>query len=135
MSSEELSENEASTEGEIKEDIDTKNDGDMVTDNESKIESKDIDDELDSLTEVELGKALGEEIASDDALAKTNLKEEAEPTKTVAEEESKQSVESEIDKSSEGVELISKISGLDPVALRKLLAGAQVNISITFPKD
>jgi hypothetical protein len=31
--------------------------------------------------------------------------------------------------------LISTLLGMDPEALRKLLAGAQITINITFPKE
>ena len=126
----------------------------MADNSELEAKSEDID-EFDSINEAELGKALGEEIATEDTSVETSVKEETEPAKndelsaviptkepeTVVESESakelvpEQKASDEADKSVENSDLISKISGMDPIALRKLLAGAQVNISITFPKD
>jgi hypothetical protein len=42
--------------------------------------------------------------------------------------------EKKLSEAAEGA-LVSGLLGADPEALRKLLAGAQITINITFPKD
>ncbi|SFP31188.1 hypothetical protein [Hydrogenimonas thermophila] len=127
-------ENDISFEDEPEEKIEMEDSEEMAINDESKVESEDIDDEFDLISEEELGKALGEEIAADESTAvKTSLQDKVEPVKAAVEPE--QLPANEADKSVEGAELISKLSGMDPIALRKLLAGAQININITFPKD
>lgn len=92
------------------------------------------EEELETLSEEELGAVLGEEIASEE-----EEKEEIEETEalrnpqpeTAAEEAPKAA---QAAAAAEGA-LLSGLLGSDPEALRKLLAGAQITINITFPKD
>ncbi len=72
-------------------------------------------DELDLISEEELAAVLGERAPA-------------------AAEEEKRAPKSE-SVSTEGEELLAKLAGLDPESLKKLLAGAEVTIKITFPKE
>jgi len=115
-------------------------------------------DELDTLKEKDIGMALGEELDFDDMSDQTDdmsdqtddMSDQTDDMldQTIDEEENEQeliqeveteTVSNEVENSKidtgEGADLISRLSGMDPVALRKLLAGAQININITFPKD
>ncbi len=81
--------------------------------------------EFDALSEEELLSALGEEKAKESEIAQSDAQEKssaAEVAKSAASTHNEQA-------------LISTLSGMDPEALRKLLAGAQITINIIFPKE
>ncbi|BDY12725.1 hypothetical protein [Hydrogenimonas cancrithermarum] len=80
------------------------------------------EDELDLVSEEELGAVLGETFLP-------------EGTSTPGENAKMTAKEADMRSQSEETALISKLLGMDPEALRKLLAGAQINITITFPKE
>jgi len=86
------------------------------------------DDELAKLSEAEIGAALGETL--DEAQELTS----AEPVAAVSEVEDERSADEQGALSGEQA-LLSSMLAMDPKALRKLLAGAQVTINITFPKE
>ncbi len=81
-------------------------------------------DELDKISEEELAAALGTGAAATAVAAAATAEQPSETDEKERKSEDKQSAE-----------LLSKLAGIDPEALRKLLAGAQVTISITFPKE
>ncbi len=80
---------------------------------ERSTETSEVADELDLISEEELAAAL-ENTATSAAGSKGDkgLEEEADNT-----------------------HLLAKLAGIDPEALRKVLAGAQITINITFPKE
>ncbi len=80
---------------------------------ERSTETSEVADELDLISEEELAAAL-ENTATSAAGSKggKGLEEEADNT-----------------------HLLAKLAGIDPEALRKVLAGAQITINITFPKE
>ena len=93
------------------------------------------EDEFDLLSEAELGTVLGEEIAEEIAAESVEAREEPAFEERVTESAAEAASAEEPSHSAQEGVLISKLLGTDPEALRKLLAGAQITINITFPKD
>ncbi|WP_201352445.1 hypothetical protein [Hydrogenimonas urashimensis] len=88
-------------------------------------------DEFAQISEEELGAVLGEEIAEESGVLSEPAAEKQ------IEKEELQAAEKEERPAATGAEgvLISRLLGTDPEALRKLLAGAEITINISFPKD
>ncbi len=88
-------------------------------------------DEFAQIDEAELGALLGEEIGDDIAGIEESPVTEASSVETSETLTQPEPVKGEAAEE----ELVTKMLRMEPEALRKLLAGAQITINITFPKE
>ena len=85
------------------------------------------EDEFEGLREEDLVAALGE--------ASPDHDEESAQKSELCDTSEKAAPQPSVSQASQEEALISRMMGMDPEALRKLLAGAQITINITFPKE